>query len=309
MNHSEGHYNKQEKGGNKAHSRESEQMTAKRMMLKLIAVTVAPYILVFVLIYFINTSDEEQNMEIQHNEETFEDMQQAEKHLQKWQDSINAIATEAERTAGNSINGSGRQARETARNVSEDAESSAQIRYLEYADNIGDIQSNAFANSLKLQSVDIECRNIGNKAFIGCRALREVIIRKSLTEIGDKAFAECPRLRTILLPNSLQRIGKDIFENTNDIREISIPYRVREELCTQIGKNSALGTLYILGNKFFKLPQGLKSAGIDRRQMTIYVPDALLVDFCKDLEWILFDQILPLSQSVWYDSKGMYKKD
>lgn len=183
------------------------------------------------------------------------------------------------------------------------------VKYLVFNYNIGDIPANKYAYCRDLESVDIECRSIGSNAFLSCTALTKVTVRAGLTQVSNKAFAECYSLKIILLPKTVREIGKNVFEDTKRIVEISIPYKVREQLCDQTRQCDRINTLYILSDTFFKMPNGLKENNLSRQLAKLYVPDALLADFCKDPEWILFNEILPLSQSPWYDAHGRYKKD
>lgn len=186
-------------------------------------------------------------------------------------------------------------------------ESPNQIAYLRSAGNIGTIPANAYAYCRKLWYVDIECSGIGRGAFLGCTALEKVMIRGGLTKIESKAFVDCPSLTIVLFPKTLRTLGNDIFEGTAKIRELSIPSRVSEQLCGQMGDGRRIQSLYILTDTFFNMPQSMKDSGLDRSLTRLYVPDALLVDFCKDHDWILFGEILPLSRSKWYDAQGLYK--
>lgn len=183
------------------------------------------------------------------------------------------------------------------------------IEYIVSDCNIGDIPANKYAYCRDLESVDIECRSIGRNAFLSCTALTKVTVRAGLTQVSNKAFAECYSLKIILLPKTVHEMGKNVFADTKRIVEISIPYKVREQLCDQTRQCDRINTLYILSDTFFKMPNGLKENKLSRQLAKLYVPDALLADFCKDPEWILFNEILPLSQSPWYDANGKYKKD
>lgn len=175
--------------------------------------------------------------------------------------------------------------------------------------NVGDIAAGAFAYCRYLRYVDVECRSIGSKAFLSCTALEELTVRAGLTQIGSKAFADCPRLTIALFPKTVHSMGKDAFDGTTSIREVSIPYKVREQMCRQISQCNKINTIYILSDTFFKMPRAMREGGLERSMVRLYVPDALLADFCKDHEWILFNEILPLSKSKWYDAHGIYKND
>ncbi len=179
---------------------------------------------------------------------------------------------------------------------------------IKYLSSNSDISASEYAYCRNLREVELECRHIGSKAFLSCSALEEVIAERNLTQVDSRAFADCKRLSTVLFPHTLRKIGSNIFEDSRNIREASLPYGVREQLGEQIGDMGAINTLYVLTDRFYKMPKGLKEGNLHRPSARLYVPDALLADFCKDTEWILFNEILPLSQSRWYDARGRYKR-
>ncbi len=183
--------------------------------------------------------------------------------------------------------------------------SSNPIKYLSAYSNIS---ASEYAYCRNLRRVELGCRHIGSKAFLSCSALEKVIVERNLTQVDSRAFADCKRLSTVLFPHTLRKIGSNIFEDSQNIREASLPYVVREQLGAQLGDMDAINTLYVLTDRFFKMPEGLREGNLHRPSARLFVPDALLADFCKDPEWILFNEILPLSQSRWYDADGVYKR-
>jgi hypothetical protein len=79
---------------------------------------------------------------------------------------------------------------------------------------------------LESVTIPMNVENIGDEAFFGCSALREVKIEsKKIRLIGYKAFMDCTSLKHIDLPESLETISSCAFRHSG-IESIDIPDRV-----------------------------------------------------------------------------------
>lgn len=58
---------------------------------------------------------------------------------------------------------------------------------------------------------------IERKAFLSCKAVRELYLPVHLEEIGDWAFAYCSNLRTVYLPKRKLVLGKGIFKECESL--------------------------------------------------------------------------------------------
>lgn len=130
--------------------------------------------------------------------------------------------------------------------IEADAFSPLAIDSLVLPDSITDIDSWAFSNCEKLQSVKLPAKleSLGEYAFLNCQKLTDIVLPETLTEIADYLFAGCYDLSEITLPSGLTRIGEKAFSST-DIREICIPAKV-----TSIG-DRAFGYSYYLNRVVF----------------------------------------------------------
>ena len=90
------------------------------------------------------------------------------------------------------------------------------------------IGDSAFSGCSALKEVCIpnSVTDIGNLAFEGCAALKEVCIPNSVTDIGNRAFEGCSALKEVSIPNSVTDIGEWAFRGCSALKEVSIPNSV-----------------------------------------------------------------------------------
>lgn len=184
------------------------------------------------------------------------------------------------------------------------AQDAKTIRSAGVVSTIGD---NAFCSYQELETVNIKCKIVGKESFKGCASLRTAIITRNLNWLRSEAFANCPRLETVLLSTTLSQIEDNVFLNSNNIREVSIPNNVKTHFFQHLSHCRKINTIYLLSLDYFKMPKSLKDAPIQFSKCKLYVPDSKLEQFRKNADWARFGQILPLSQSRWFDEKGWGK--
>ena len=167
---------------------------------------------------------------------------------------------------------------------------------------------NAFCSYQELETVNIKCKVVGKESFKGCASLRTAIITRNLNWLRSEAFANCPQLETVLLSTTLTQIEDNVFLNSNNIREVSIPNNVKTHFFQHLSHCRKINTIYLLSLDYFKMPKSLKDAPVQFSKCKLYVPDSKLEQFRKNADWARFGQILPLSQSRWFDEKGWGKE-
>ena len=185
------------------------------------------------------------------------------------------------------------------------AQDAKTIRSAGVVSTIGD---NAFCSYQELETVNIKCKVVGKESFKGCASLRTAIITCNLNWLRSEAFANCPRLETVLLSTTLSQIEDNVFMNSNNIREVSIPNNVKTHFFQHLSHCRKINTIYLLSLDYFKMPKSIKDAPIQFSKCKLYVPDSKLEQFRKNADWARFGQILPLSQSRWFDKKGWGKE-
>lgn len=185
------------------------------------------------------------------------------------------------------------------------AQDAKTIRSAGVVSTIGD---NAFCSYQELETVNIKCKVVGKESFKGCASLRTAIITRNLNWLRSEAFANCPQLETVLLSTTLTQIEDNVFLNSNNIREVSIPNNVKTHFFQHLSHCRKINTIYLLSLDYFKMPKSIKDAPIQFSNCKLYVPDSKMEQFRKNADWARFGQILPLSQSRWFDEKGWGKE-
>ena len=185
------------------------------------------------------------------------------------------------------------------------AQDAKTIRSAGVVSTIGD---NAFCSYQELETVNIKCKVVGMESFKGCASLRTAIITRNLNWLRSEAFANCPQLETVLLSTTLTQIEDNVFLNSNNIREVSIPNNVKANFFLHLSHCRKINTIYLLCLDYFKMPKSIKDAPIQFSECKLYVPDSKLEQFRNNADWARFGQILPLSQSRWFDEKGWGKE-
>jgi hypothetical protein len=66
-------------------------------------------------------------------------------------------------------------------------------------------------------------KEIGEKAFLDCAALKTITLPDGLTRIWPKAFSGCKALTSIVLPDSVMEIGDRAFYGCKSLTAITIP--------------------------------------------------------------------------------------
>ena len=60
-------------------------------------------------------------------------------------------------------------------------------------------------------------REIGKKAFYGCRGLTKVVLQEGIQSIGDECFQHCD-LDSVVIPCSLTKLGYNAFSDNTSIQ-------------------------------------------------------------------------------------------
>ena len=87
------------------------------------------------------------------------------------------------------------------------------------------IGPNAFQECGSLASISIGegFSSISDYVFLGCSALTEVSLPKSLLKLGPGTFFDCYSLKTVALPDNLKEIPLSLFEGCSSFSEVTLP--------------------------------------------------------------------------------------
>ncbi|EJK58543.1 hypothetical protein THAOC_21323 [Thalassiosira oceanica] len=69
---------------------------------------------------------------------------------------------------------------------------------------------------------------IGDNAFSGCLALRQVTIPTSVTKLDTYAFSDCGNLASVQFSEGLEIIGERAFNRCTELRSVTVPSSVTE---------------------------------------------------------------------------------
>ncbi len=90
-------------------------------------------------------------------------------------------------------------------------------------------------------------RSIGQKAFSGCRHMKEVRVPEGLVRMEGFAFSYCKKLSRLFLPSSLSDIGEGFLRGSNRLREITVHqnacYESREGALIRLSDHTLLKTV------------------------------------------------------------------
>lgn len=140
------------------------------------------------------------------------------------------------------------------------------------------IESKTFANCTNLVSINMLANidNLPSNFAFGCLALTSVKMEGvSLTSIGEKAFMSCISLKEIIIPKSAQRIDASVFRDCRALESIVIPSQVREigasvfEDCINLKSATISAGVTQIKNYTFKNCGSLTTADIPYRVQKI----------------------------------------
>jgi hypothetical protein len=131
---------------------------------------------------------------------------------------------------------------------------------------------------------------IGEKAFMFCQGLSEIVVPESVREIGKYAFEGCTNLRKLTMSEGLQTIRWGAFWNCG-LTTVTVPASVRE---IEPGAfwMSGLATLTSLIEEPFEVD---KICNLDAYQTTLYVPAGTIEKYRATPDWNQFAEIQELS--------------
>ncbi len=101
------------------------------------------------------------------------------------------------------------------------------------------LANDAFAGCEGLTKVTLptSISHIGERAFIGCKSLKECNIPNGITTLAAETFAECESLVTVVIPRSMETIDHSAFRGCNNLDEATQEAIVKDYI----------NTIYIVG--------------------------------------------------------------
>lgn len=81
---------------------------------------------------------------------------------------------------------------------------------------------NSFGGCDSLKSVDLDCRVVGNGAFIECKALRTIHFGEHVETLVTGAFALCSSLQSVVLHDNITEIGANAFLGCTSLKSAEV---------------------------------------------------------------------------------------
>lgn len=121
----------------------------------------------------------------------------------------------------------------------------------------------AFANCESLVGITFpgSLKRVEDGIFMGCTALREVVLSEGIEEIGRSAFQRCHGLERVQLPSTLKELGSWAFEECWRLRHVELPEGLETmgdavfRRCRRLERIRIPSTLRKVGDSFSLLPR------------------------------------------------------
>ena len=182
------------------------------------------------------------------------------------------------------------------------------------SNSVTSIGRDAFRSSSNLSSIDIpsSVTNIGSAAFSNCHNLTVINIPNSVTTIEGYVFDGCVGLTSVTIPNSVTIIKYAAFRGCHGLTSITIPSSVvflvgySFAFCQGLTSVTILGSTTTIDGSAFTGCDNLKEiiihatmppkvisnfSGINKKQITIRVPETSIVDYRMADGWKDFENI------------------
>ena len=78
---------------------------------------------------------------------------------------------------------------------------------------------------------------IGNRAFSGCKSLKDIVIPNSVLAIGSWAFSGCTSLESVAIPNTVSIINSRTFVGCSSLKVKMIHGLVSQKVVNQVSKH------------------------------------------------------------------------
>lgn len=122
------------------------------------------------------------------------------------------------------------------------------------------IEERAFSGCKNLRELVLPAHleTIGNEAFYSCDSLERVVFPASLKKLGEQAFGSCNVLQSVVLPATIEEIGEEAFSWCKALKQVE--FRSGE------GKGGIIGEgafLFCVRLPRIVLPEGIEEIGRD----------------------------------------------
>lgn len=116
--------------------------------------------------------------------------------------------------------------------------------------------------NVTINGVKYKVTSIADKAFVGNKKLKNVVIGNNVTSIGKNAFTNCKKLTNVIVGTKVKKIGNEAFKGCPELGKITI----KSTNLTSVGKNVFKGIkstakIKVPAKKLIKYKKLLNSKG------------------------------------------------
>ena len=156
--------------------------------------------------------------------------------------------------------------------------------------NVVSIKDRAFLGRKSLKTVVLPSTltSIGSNAFNDCPALVEINIPANVNYIGDFAFYLCKSLETVTVPNGIKEIEENTFSSCEKLKKVILPEGLEIidknafDFCSSLTEINIPSTVKSIGNQSFSNCKALE---------TIVIPDSV-----NDIGEMVFKDCIKLKE-------------
>ena len=106
--------------------------------------------------------------------------------------------------------------------IGREAFSNSGLTHVTIPNTIKTLGMNSFGGCDSLKSVDVDCRVVGNGAFIECKALRTIHFGEHVETLVTGAFALCSSLQSVVLHDNITEIGANAFLGCTSLKSAEV---------------------------------------------------------------------------------------
>ncbi len=166
----------------------------------------------------------------------------------------------------------------------------------------------AFAKT-GLTSVALPNATLGESAFEGCTALRNLVIPAANTSVSTYLVAGCTSLKTVTIPSNVTSIGRNAFDGCSSLKTVFLPSGIRLiaadtfRNCTSLTGITIPANVTTIGAEAFLNCMGLKTVTV-RTTDTLMIRESAFKN-CAALNTFTMPEKINVKESAFYGCESL----